>query len=237
MTFGTLYGIGVGPGDPDLITVRAVKILRQVSVVFAASSTKNTYSLAKGIVSTHLKKGALVHILGFPMTRDREVLEGAWKENARRVVDVLEKGKNAAFITLGDPLTYSTFGYLMQIIREHYPEIPIEVVPGITSYHAGAAAAALTLAEAEESFTVISGALGPEKLKELVSHTDNVVMLKAYKRFDEIKETLTHLELGERSVLISRCGLKDEEISRASRYAGKSHPPYLSLLIIKKRKS
>lgn len=236
MTFGTLYGIGVGPGDPDLITVRAVKILRRVAVVFAASSTKNTYSLAKDIVSSNLKKGVPVHLLGFPMTRDKRVLEEAWKENARQVVDVLEKGKDAAFITLGDPLTYSTFGYLMQIIREHYPEIPIEVVPGITSYHAGAAAAVLPLAEAEESFTVVSGALGPNKMKELVSHTDNLVMLKAYRHFDEIRKTLTTLELEEKSVLISRCGLEDEKISRTSQYAGKSHPPYLSLLIIKKQK-
>lgn len=236
MTYGTFYGIGVGPGDPDLITIRAVKILHRVSMVFAAFSTKNSYSIAKGIVSAHLRKATPVRLLGFPMTRDKAALFEAWGKNARQVADVLKTGKDAAFITLGDPLTYSTFGYLLQILRENYPEIPIKVVPGITSYHAGAAAAALPLAEAEESFTVISGAMGAKKLKEFVLHTDNLVLLKVYKRFDEIKEMLASLKLAEKSVLISRCGLEDEKISRVSEYTKKNHPSYLSLLIIKNRK-
>ncbi|RLC33033.1 MAG: precorrin-2 C(20)-methyltransferase, partial [Deltaproteobacteria bacterium] len=141
---------------------------------------------------------------------------------------------DAAFITLGDPMTYSTFGYILQTIRETDPDVPIKIIPGITSYQAAAAAAGRVLAEAEESFTVVSGAMGAKRLEQIIDHTDNVVMLKVYKRFDEIMDTLNRLELGEKSVLISRCGLEDEEISWASQYAKKPHPPYLSLLIIKK---
>ena len=195
MQSGTLYGIGVGPGDPELIALKAVKILRQVDVVFAAASTGNSHSLAMEIVAPHLKNGTPVVRLGFPMTRDKNTLNTAWEENAHKVMIPLKEGKDAAMITLGDPMTYSTFGYIMRIIREKAPEIPIKIIPGITSYHAGAAAAGHVLAEAEESFTVISGALGAQKLKEVIDHTDNVVMLKVYRNYKEIMDVLDELNL------------------------------------------
>lgn len=234
MVKGTLYGIGVGPGDPELITLKAVKTLKRVDVVFAAASTKNSYSLAMEIVAPHLKNGAPVVRLGFPMTRDKNTLNTAWEENAHKVMVPLKEGKDAAMITLGDPMTYSTFGYIMHTIKEKYPDVPVKVVPGITSYQAGAAAAGHVLAEAEESFTVISGALGAQKLKEIIAHTDNVVILKVYKNYKEIIDTLNHLDLAAGSVLISRCGLDGEEVIRDLKEGLDIAPSYLSLLLIRK---
>ncbi|RLB28196.1 MAG: precorrin-2 C(20)-methyltransferase [Deltaproteobacteria bacterium] len=232
---GTLYAIGVGPGDPELISLKAVRILKQVAVVYAASSTKNTYSLAEKIVSPYLKEGVRVVRLNFPMTRDKKKLSQAWENNTRQIVNSLKDGNDAAFITLGDPMTYSTFGYIMRAIKQGYPEIAVSIIPGITSYQAGAAAAGRVLAEAEESFAVISGALGAKKLKEVIAHADSVVMLKVYRNFREILDTLSHLELGASSVLISQCGLEGEKISRDLQEHNGSIPPYLSLLLIKKR--
>jgi len=234
MINGTLYGIGVGPGDPELITLKAVKILRQVDVVFAAASTKNSYSLAVDIASPHLAEGVPVVRLGFPMTRDEMMLAGAWGENGRKVVETLKKGKDAAFITLGDPLIYSTFGYILKTIRETHPDIPIKIIPGITSYQAGAAAAGQILAEAEESYAVISGALGSQRLKDIIAHTDNVVMLKVYRNYKEILDTLNQLDLTAGSVLISRCGLDGEEVIRDLKERLDIAPSYLSLLLIRK---
>ncbi len=236
MATGTLYGIGVGPGDPEFITLKAVRILNEVDVVFAASSTKNDHSLAKGIVSRHLKNGVPVRILGFPMTRDKEELADAWRKNAAQVMDVLKQGKDAAFITLGDPMTYSTFGYLMKTIRSMSPLVPIEVVPGITSYHAAAAAACRVLAESEESFAVVSGAMGAARLNRMIAHTDNVVMLKVYKNYREILETLQRLEPGAESVLVSQCGLEGEAIVEKLEDWPMTGLPYLTCLIIKKTK-
>lgn len=235
MAKGTLYGIGVGPGDPELITLKAAKILRQVDVVFAAASTKNSHSLAVKIVSSHLKEGIPVELLGFPMTRDKNTLTTAWQENAHKVMTPLKEGKDVAMITLGDPMTYSTFGYVMHTIKERCPDIPVRIVPGITSYQAGAAAAGHVLAEAEESFTVISGALGPKKLKEVIEHTDSVVMLKVYKKYREIMDTLHQLDLAARSVLISRCGLDGEEVICDLKEGLDIVPPYLSLLLIRRK--
>ena len=237
MNWGTLYGVGVGPGDPELVTLKAVKILRQVSVVFAAASTKNSYSLAQSIVESHLNRGALVRQLGFPMTRDKAILKRAWKDNANEVLKVLEEGKDAAFVTLGDPMTYSTFGYLMRTIRELEPRIPIEVIPGITSYQAGAAAARVPLAEAEESFTVISGAMGAQKLKEVINYADRVIMLKVYRHYGEIMKTLENLEKEKGAVMVTRCGLKEQEIVRDLEKRPDKIPHYLSLLIIGRKDS
>jgi len=235
MNNGTLFGIGVGPGDPDLITLKAVKVLKQVDIVFAAASTKNGYSLAEEIVSIHLKDGVPLVRLGFPMTRDTEKLRTAWEENARTVVYSLRKGKDAAFVTIGDPMIYSTFGYIMRTIREKYLDVHIEIIPGITSYQTAAAAAGEILAEAEESFTVISGAMGAKKLREVIDHTDRVVMLKVYREYKEIMDVLDQLDLLKGSVLVSRCGLDGERIVRNLEDGIDSAPPYLSLLLISKR--
>lgn len=237
MKNGTLYGIGVGPGDPDLITLKAVKVLRSVSAIFAAASPKNSHSLAEKIVSPHLNGEVPIFRLNFPMTRDKEKLRTAWQENARIVMKVLKKGQDAALITLGDPMTYSTFGYLMRTIRELAPAVPVKIIPGITSYHAGSASAGWVLAEGEESFAVISGALGSRKLREVIDHTDTVAMLKVYRNYKEITDTLDQLNLTDRSVLISRCGLDGEEICKGIKERPDTVPPYLSLLLIKKKDS
>ena len=234
MEIGTLYGIGVGPGDPELITLKAAKILRCTDAIFAAASPQKSHSLAFQIASSHLKEGVSVMLLNFPMTRKKDELKSAWAENARKVLSILKQGKNAVFLTLGDPMTYSTFGYLMRTIKEIAPDTPIEIVPGITSYQAGAATCGFVLAEGEESFTVISGALGAQRLKEVVKHSDNVVMLKVYRSYNEIRNTLDDLDLTGNSILISWCGLNGERIIRNLKGSSNTNPPYLSFLLIRK---
>jgi precorrin-2/cobalt-factor-2 C20-methyltransferase len=123
----------------------------------------------------------------------------------------------------------------MRTIRAEAPHIPIRIVPGITSYQAASAAVGWVLAEGEESFTVISGALGPQRLREVIDHTDNVVMLKVYRNYKEIRDALDALDLTSHSVLVSQCGLKGENVIRDLARPSDSVPPYLSLLLIKKK--
>jgi precorrin-2/cobalt-factor-2 C20-methyltransferase len=236
MKSGTLYGVGVGPGDPELITLKAVKVLNQVEVIFAASSSKNEYSLALENAESHMHNGAEVVRLNFPMTRDQDTLEKAWEQNAKRVLEFLQQGKDVAFITIGDPLTYSTFGYIMQTIGDMAPEIPISVVPGITSYQAATAVAREVMAEQEQTFCVISGSKGGERLKEVINRVDCVVMLKVYKHFDEILDTLQELGISDQVTLVSRCGMKNQVISKNPEELRGKKIPYLSLMIVKKAK-
>jgi len=231
---GTLYGIGVGPGDPDLITLKALRVLQRVPHIFASCSSKNSYSLALNIVRCHLNGAGIEH-LPFPMTRDPQVLQGAWDKNAARVLEVLAAGSDAAFVTLGDPLTYSTFGYLLKTIKRLQPEARVVTIPGITSYSAAAALTHTPLTEGEESFSLVSGAQGAARLREVVDKSDNIVMLKTYRNFAEIYQALEELDLLDRAVCISRCGLDGERVVENLRDLKEESLSYLSMIIIKKK--
>ena len=230
---GTLFGIGVGPGDPDLMTLKAVKALGQVEVIFAAASTDNDHSIALSIVRPHLPDDVRVVTLGFPMTHKRAALEQAWEENAAMVAETVEAGESAAFLTLGDPLTYSTFGYLLRALRRRWPDLPVEVIPGITSYQAAAARTETVLSEARESLLVISGICDAERLRALLENTDNAAILKAYRNLPVIRRTLAEMDLTENVTFVSRLGLEDEMIVEDAD-AIPDDPNYLSLLLVKK---
>jgi precorrin-2/cobalt-factor-2 C20-methyltransferase len=233
---GTLFGIGVGPGDPELLTLKAARVLGRVEHIFAAASTKNDYSLARDIVSQYIRPDIPVDYLAFPMTFDRDRMENAWQANCETVIEVLGRGKDVAFLTLGDPLTFSTYIYLVRKIRSRLPEAGIDTIPGITSFQAAAACANVPLAEGEESFTVISGAKGGERLKEVIAVSDNVVLLKTYKQLPRILAQIEELGLQKSCFFVSRCGLTGQVVEHDFRkMSALSTPNYLSLMIIKKR--
>lgn len=236
-TKGTLYGIGVGPGDAELITVKAVRVLNSVDIIFTASSTKNSFSLAVEIARPHVPEGTEVRTLSFPMTKDRQVMAAAWKENADTIVAEIEAGRNVAFLTLGDPLTYSTFGYVLQIIQRDYPQVDIETVPGITSYQAAASRINTPLVEGEESLLITSGAYGGENVRKCNGSIENVVLLKAYKNIASIAEVLEESDMLENSTAISKCGRKDEKISVDVKAMSTNEPDYWTLIIAKKDKA
>nr|WP_321400837.1 precorrin-2 C(20)-methyltransferase [uncultured Desulfobacter sp.] len=234
MTQGILYGIGVGPGDPDFITLKAVEILKKVDMVFAASSTKNSHSLAAQIAKPHLRASVTIQKLPFPMTRDKSVKEAAWQDNAETVIRVLEQGKHVAFITLGDCMTYSTYGYLLKYVQKLAPHIEICSIPGITSYQAAAARINTPLVEGEESMVLLSGVMGGDKFRQISDHADNVIFLKAYKNAGDIAKALDEAGRADKSVGIVKCGLEDEQIvSDVNTFAGKK-PDYWTLIISKK---
>lgn len=231
---GILYGVGVGPGDPELITLKAARLLGSVSRVYAAASTKNSYSVSLSIVQPHLAPGVAPVVLAFPMTRDREALDRAWEANARTVLADLDAGRDAAFLTLGDPSTYSTFGYLLRTLRRLDPAVRAEVVPGVTSYAAAAALAGEPLAEADQTLAVVSGVCGGDSLRRAAASADSLVVLKAYKRFDDIRAALAEADLLRDAVLVSACGLDGENLVRD--LAGvEQTPPYFSLVLARKR--
>ena len=144
---GTLYAVGVGPGAPDLLTLRAVEALRQVDVILAAASPRNDYSRALETARPHLRPDVRLQRLEFPMTHDKATLRAAWEKAAGITRNVLRGGENAAFLTIGDPLVYSTFGYLLKTLRQLDDSLPVEIIPGITSFHAAAARTRTILCE------------------------------------------------------------------------------------------
>ncbi len=230
---GTFYGIGVGPGDPDLITLKAVKILSQVDIVYAAASTKNNHSLAVNIAEQHIPEHTAVKMLRFPMTRDKNETRNAWRSHARTILDDIQSGKNVAFLTLGDSMTYSTFGYLMNHVQKIAPEVEIQPVPGITSYQAAAARLNTPLVEGEESLMIVSGAKGGNRLRELSGKPENVVFMKAYRNVGDIKDAIDEMGTYPRSVGIKNCSHPNEEIIADIDELRDRLPDYWTLIIAK----
>ncbi|UQZ89082.1 precorrin-2 C(20)-methyltransferase [Deltaproteobacteria bacterium Smac51] len=230
---GTLYGIGVGPGDPELLTIKAARILGEVDLVFTAASPGNDYSIAQQIAGPHLKPGIEVRRLNFPMVGDEETLTSAWKANAEEIAKVLKSGRSAAFLTLGDSLTYSTYGYVLPYLAETLPPEAVVTIPGITSYQMAASRLNTPLVTGLESLTIMSGVEDPETLGELLDKTDNVAILKTYRSFEKIMNMLKKKGLAQNATLYSKVGLPDEEIHRDLENTTITEPPYLSLMIVK----
>jgi len=230
---GILYGIGVGPGDPDLITIKAAKILNRVDIVFAAASTKNNHSLAVNIASEHIPDSTTVKMLRFPMTSDKNETQRAWKEHAHTIVGELEQGRNVAFLTLGDSMTYSTYGYILKHVQTLAPHLEVQTVPGITSYQAAAARLNTPLVEGEESLMVVSGVKGGNRLRELCGKPENVVFLKAYRNVSDIKAAIDETGKYPRSVGIKSCGQQNEEIINDIGELSQRKPDYWTLIISK----
>lgn len=231
---GKLYGIGVGPGDPELIPLKAVKILGQVDTVFAASSSKNTYSLAVSIAQNHIPETTPIIKLPFPMTKDKNETQKAWEDHARTIIDHLNKGKSAAFITLGDSTTYSTYGYILKNIQGIAPEMPIETIPGITSYQACSARLNTPLVEGEESLLITSGVKGGDHFREMKTKPENIVFLKAYKNAGDIVLALEQADYIKNSVGVRSCTLPEEEIIKDVSEFKTRTPGYWTIILGKK---
>lgn len=232
---GVLYGVGVGPGAPDLLTLRAVNVLGKVDVILAAASPRNDYSAALETARPHLRPDVRMLRLEFPMTRDRAVLHEAWRVAAEETQKVLEGGENAAFLTIGDPLVYSTFGYLMQTLKQRAPHLLVEIISGITSIQAAAARTGTILCENSESLRIIPGINSREELEKALESADTAVILKAYRNLPAIVDALRATGRLDSCMLASHVEQPAERL-RQGIDLEEGTPPYMSLVISRKPK-
>ena len=230
---GKLYGVGVGPGDPELITVKAVKAIESADIIFTAASSKNPYSLAVEIASPYIKKTAAIRQLKFPMTKHSDVVETAWISNAKEISKQLNAGKTAVFLTLGDPTTYSTFGYILQKMAIVMPDADIETIPGITSFHAAAARLNRILVEGEQSLLITSGAYGGDRIRK-AGNVENIAIVKAYKNIKDINQSLKDTGLFDKGVAVSKCGRPHETITNNLDDLETRDPDYWTLILASK---
>lgn len=236
MNHGILYGIGVGPGAPDLLTLRAAATLGKVDVVLAAASPRNDYSTALETARPHLNPQAEIVRLEFPMTHDADILSKAWNLAAVTTESILRQGRHAAFITIGDPLIYSTFGYLSRTLQTLWPDVATEVISGITSFQAAAARTNTILCEGKESLLVLPGINGGQVLQQGLEFADNTVILKAYKNFPAIRSALEQARCLKNALFASHVDQKKEMFTR-DLASLPNVPPYLSLVLAKKEKT
>ena len=233
---GTFFGVGVGPGDPELITIKAQRVLREAPVICLPKSREEGASYVRTFVS-HLidpSRQQLVELV-FPMTKDRSVLEQHWAAALEQVLTPLRRGRDVAFVTEGDPFIYSTFMHLYCLVVESHPEIPVKVIPGVSSINASAAAAGLPLVDGAERLAVLPATYEGDQLAEVLRLFDTVVLLKVNRVFDRVLGVLDELGLAEQAVYVKRCGSEEQEVVRDVRTLRGKELDYLSLLIVRKQ--
>ncbi|QSQ09377.1 Cobalt-precorrin-2 C(20)-methyltransferase [Koleobacter methoxysyntrophicus] len=225
------YGIGVGPGDPELLTLKAAETLRKLDVVIAPEKSKGRGSAALKIAKRYLKPDAKVLRMVFPMVEDRVLLKKSWKKCVETIELEIQKGNYVGFITLGDPMIYSTYTYVFRMLQEK--GISIETIPGVPSFCACAAKAGKPLAQGRENLVVIPGVKNKEELENLLDNFKNVVVMKAGSHLDKTIELLeakgfSHL------TLVSQCGFDEEKVYHDLRDLQNKKIHYLSMIIAKK---
>jgi precorrin-2/cobalt-factor-2 C20-methyltransferase len=232
---GRLYGVGVGPGDPELLTLRAYHLLSRIPVIFVPLKDEKSSSYARSVIKTLVKKsdGKVISVV-LPMLRDKEKLADYWRKAAESMWQYLKKGEDCAFVNIGDPLLYGTFIHILETLQKSHPEIEIEVVPGISSISAAAARAVVPLASNDERIAIISGNREDKVIRETLDNFDTVVFIKMNKVFDRLLIILEELKLVEKCVCVRRCTTQDEEIIRDISKLKGEKVDYFSLLIVRK---
>ncbi|HBV96751.1 MAG: precorrin-2 C20-methyltransferase [Peptococcaceae bacterium BICA1-7] len=232
---GKFYGLGVGPGDPELVTLKAVRILGEVDTICVPVSSADRDSLALQVVRGIAKKEFELLELSFPMSRDRSVLEKSWAEAGDAVAREVNLGRKVAFVTIGDPMFYSTYAYVLKYLKTNHPSVQCETVPGVMAMAACASLAGIPLAEAEESLVIIPAAYGVDDLEDVLKRFDNVVLMKVNRRVDEVLSLLERTEMSGRAVYFSRCGYRDQFFTADIDTLAGQKMDYMSLMIVKKK--
>ncbi len=228
---GKLYGIGVGPGDPKLLTLKAKEILENVQAVAYPVKEKGEESTAYHIAAQAADlSGKQIIEIEFKMDKDRQKREACRRAAAKMLASYLDQGIDIAMITLGDVSVYSTYTYVNQMLAQKGYET--EIVPGIPSFCGGAAKAQISLAEGNESFGVISSLKGEAQLEAALETFDNLVVMKAGSSVKKIAAKLAAMGLESHGAVLSNVGMADEYIGPldTDRDYG-----YFTTLIIKKK--
>ena len=212
MKYGKLYGIGIGPGDPELITVKGARIISKCEHVFVPKAKVQTKSLALKISQSYIDKDAHVHELLFPMTSNQAELNSKWNASAQTIIETLKQGKDACFLTLGDPLLYSTYIYLIRSLKAIKADIEIVTIPGIMALNAAASLTDFPLGEGKENVTIVPTADDLASVKDALSSGGTVVLMKIGKRLQVILALLEEAHIIDNAVFVSRAGQNDQHI-------------------------
>lgn len=207
---GTFYGIGVGPGDPELLTVKAIDALKKIDVLIAPKTEKKSDSVALSIAQPYLKPSVEIIFQTFPMIKDFASEKKIFAANKEEILNLLRGGKNVGFATLGDPMFYSTYIYIFRLLEPC--GVKIVTIPGVPAFLAIAAQIGRPLAYGNDILTIIPATAELDAIKNFLDKADATVLMKVYKNFPEVVDALKNFGLIDEAILVSRCGLDDEKI-------------------------
>lgn len=230
---GKFYGIGVGPGDPELITLKAISAIEKADVLICPDAGNGKKSIALEIGEAYVKATTERVPMTFPMVYDEEVLNKSWEDNAVEIESYINQGKNVAFITLGDPGVFSTFMYIVPFLVEK--GIEIETIPGVTSFSAVASTMNLPICLWEETFTVVPLQKDITSARTAIENSDNVIIMKPSHANKALAELLIEKGLDDKFVMISKVSTDRQNIVRDINVLKDEKVPYMSTIIVKRK--
>lgn len=234
MTIGTLYGLGVGPGDPELITVKAFRKLQECPVIAYPKKLKGSKSYAHRIVEVYIKPNEKEMLgLVFPMTKDEETLRVEWAKSVESIYSYLAKGLDVAFVTEGDPMLFSTFIHLMKLMKETHPDVPMETVAGISSFNGSANRLGIALADGNDYVAMIPATEDMEEMRRVIKTHDAVVFIKVAKVLDMMLNLLEEMGLLYGVHVVTKVTSDEEIIWNVEELRG-VELNYLSCMVVRK---
>ncbi len=232
---GTVYGIGVGPGDPELITVKAHRLIQESPVIAYPKKRMGGKSYALEIVEQYINPSEKAMLgLVFPMTRDKDVLYRQWNEIVDTVWEELSQGRNVAFVTEGDPMLYSTFIHMSRLLKQRYPHSEVVSVPGVSSINAAASRMDVPLADGDETVAIVPATKDLSKMRTVLEMHDCVIFIKVSKVLDSMIDLLSNLELIDKAVVATRVTASEEMIWNNVQELRGADLNYLTLMVVRK---
>ena len=235
-----LFCVGCGPGDPELLTIRALNLITEADVIFVPTSKLDKPSIALSIVAKYIKETTKIINLVFPMVKDKDALKDYWKKNTLEISQVVRTGKKTLYLTVGDPSLYSTWIYIHRELKKNHKDIEIEIIPGITSIFAFAAESKLSLVEGNEHLSIVPACYDLNKVKNTVKASDTIVFLKDGRYFDNVIEMLSDSGFGEETQIAIAQDVSTKEnileIKHLKDLKGKKQPSqkYFSIMVVKR---
>ena len=226
MRRGKLIGLGVGPGDPELLTLKAARVLAQAQAIAFIAAAGRT-SRAREIASAHIRPGTRELIAVMPMTQDPATTGRAYDQLVTGIVSELAQGKDVVFLCEGDPLLYGSLAHLLPRLDERFE---CEVIPGITSISAAAAVALQPLGLYEEPIALVPATAPAERIAAILARCDRVVVMKVGRHLEKVRAALAEAGMSENAVLIENATLPGQRV-RPLAFAGESQAPYFSLVL------
>jgi precorrin-2/cobalt-factor-2 C20-methyltransferase len=235
-----LFCVGCGPGDPELLTIRALNLITDADVIFVPTSKLDKPSIALSIVAKYIKETTKIINLVFPMVKDKDSLKDYWKKNTLEISQMVRTGKKTLYLTVGDPSLYSTWIYIHRELKKNHKDIEIEIIPGITSIFAFAAESKLSLVEGNEHLSIVPACYDLNKVKNTVKASDTIVFLKDGRYFDNVIEMLSDTGFSDDSKIAIAQDVTTEEnileIKSLKDIKGKKQPSskYFSIMVVKR---
>jgi precorrin-2/cobalt-factor-2 C20-methyltransferase len=225
---GVLYGVGVGPGDPELITLKSLRLIKSTEVI-AYPKLKGSRSFARNIIEEFIDLPKFEIAIEIPMTVNRLPAQRAYDAAAQEISSHLNMGKNVVFLCEGDPFFYGSFMYLHSRLYKKYL---VEIVPGVSSMTACAAMAKKPLAARNEVLTVLPGPLSKKELERRLADNNSSAIMKVGRHIKKIKSVIDRLGLMDSSLYIERASLKEQRILKL--IDAPEVAPYFSMILVSK---